>query len=243
MSSRASFMNSGFAQIDAMYQQDKARAVIRELWENSTMSTFSGVEAREIFTTMKLGFDFKIVEAFGTAALVMAQGELGEIQYSENGGIDFANETAGVYIGTAVVGGGGELSGIPKHDAVIYGLFGTGVWANTVKAGFDAARSIQPTVSTWVKGARIFGRGTNILSGVSIGYDFATGTANSSTAADGLVMAGGSAVIFFGGLALAPWVAGAGVVYGVISVAGGKEWLNRNLDISGYINFVQPTKP
>jgi len=49
--------------------------------------------------------------------------------------------------------------------------------------------------------------------------------------------------VFFGSAALAPWVAGAGIVYGVISVAGGEKWLNKNLNISEYINIVQPNKP
>jgi hypothetical protein len=137
-------------------------------------------------------------------------------------------------------GGGDGITGIPKHDAVIYGLFGTGVWANTVKAGFDAAKSIQPTVSIWAKGSRIFGRGTNILSGISIGYDFATGTANTSTLVNAGVTVAGAAVVIFVGAAVAPYVVGAGIVYGVISVAGGDEWLNSNFDISNQINFIKP---
>ena len=137
-------------------------------------------------------------------------------------------------------GGGDGLNGKPKHDAITYGLFGTGVWANTVKAGFDAAKRIQPTVSTWAKGSRIFGRGSNILSGVTIGYDFATGTANTSTLVNIGVTVAGEAVVIVVGAGAAPYVVGAGIIYGVISVAGGDEWLNSNFDMSNQINFIKP---
>ena len=158
---------------------------------------------------------------------------------SSNGDMAGWNEMAGK--GSA--GGGDGLKGIPKHDAITYGLFGTGVWANTIKVGFEAAKRIQPIVSTWAKGAKFLGRTTNVIGVISIGYDFATGTVNASTVADVLVMLGGGAVVFFVSDALAQWVAGAGVVYGVISVAGGEKWLNKNLNISEYINIVQPNKP
>ncbi len=56
-------------------------------------------------------------------------------------------------------------------------------------------------------------------------------------------MVGSAATIFFGGVALAPWVAGAGVVYGIVSIAGGEAWLDKNVDISEYINIFKPSKP
>jgi RHS repeat-associated protein len=142
-----------------------------------------------------------------------------------------------------VAAGGGGMSGLPENDFVKYSVEGTAVWAGTVQTGFDAVRKLQPSVSTWIKGAKVLGKTSNVLGVTSIGYDFATGNANSSTVADGLVMVGGAAVLFFGGVALAPWVAGAGVVYGIVSIAGGEKWLDRNIDISGYINFVKPSKP
>jgi hypothetical protein len=139
--------------------------------------------------------------------------------------------------------GQGGMTGLPENNFIKYSVEGTSVWAGTIQTGFDAARKLQPTVSTWIKGAKVLGKTSNFLGGVSITYDFATGTANSSTIADGLVMAGGAAALFFGGVALAPWVAGAGVVYGIVSISGGEAWLNRNIDISGYVNIVKPSKP
>ncbi len=135
--------------------------------------------------------------------------------------------------------GGDGITGISKHTAVTYGLFGTGVWANTVKAGFDAAKRIQPTVSTWAKGSLAFGRGTNILSGITVGYDFVTGTANTSTLVNIGVSVVGYGVIAIVGVAAAPYVIGAGVVYGVVSVAGGDKWLNNTWDNS-HINSIKP---
>ncbi|MBU1578970.1 MAG: hypothetical protein KJ578_11395 [Bacteroidetes bacterium] len=131
-------------------------------------------------------------------------------------------------------------NGFKKNDALTYGLFGTSIWANIIYAGFDAAKKIQPTVATWIKGSRLFGRGSNVLSGVMISYDFATGTANTSTLVNAGVTMAGSAVIIFAGAAATPYVIGAGVIYGVISVAGGDEWLNSNFDISDQINFIKP---
>ena len=96
------------------------------------------------------------------------------------------------------------MTGHPENDFVKYSVEGTSVWAGTVQTGFDAARKLQPTVSTWIKGAKVLAKTSNYLGGVSILYDFSTGTANSSTVADGLVMVGGAATIFFGGVALAP---------------------------------------
>ena len=75
---------------------------------------------------------------------------------------------------------------------------------------------------------------------MTITYDFATGTANTSTLVNAGVTVAGAAVVIFVGAAAAPYVVGAGIVYGVISVAGGDEWLNSNFDISNQINFIKP---
>jgi hypothetical protein len=144
-----------------------------------------------------------------------------------------------VYVFEGEAGGGDGLTGIPKQDAITYGLFGTGVWASIVKAGVDAAKSIQPTVSTWAKGSRIFGRGTNILSGISIEYDFATGTANTSTMVNLGVTVVSYGVIGIVGSATIPYVVAAGIIYGVWSIAGGDRWLNNTWDNS-QINIVKP---
>ena len=132
-----------------------------------------------------------------------------------------------------------RITGIPKHAVVSYSLFGTAVWANIVNAGFKAVESIQPTVSTWAKGSRVFGHGTNVLSGISIGYDFATGTANTSTMVNFGVTTISYGVIGIVGTAAIPYVVGAGIIYGVWSIAGGDKWLNNTWDNS-HINIVKP---
>jgi len=131
-----------------------------------------------------------------------------------------------------------KSSGI--HDAITYGLFGTGVWANTIYAGFEAALKTQPTVSTWLKGSRIFGRGSYILNGANITYDFLSGTANTSTLVNAGVTVVGAGVVIFVGAAATPYVIGGGLVYGIISIAGGDEWLDSNFDISDQLNFIKP---
>jgi hypothetical protein len=136
-------------------------------------------------------------------------------------------------------GDGAGQAGLLKHNAVTYGLFGTGVWANIIKAGFDAARRIQPSISTWAKGSLIFGRGINILAGITVGYDFATGTANTSTLVNIGVSVVGYGAIAIVGAAAAPYVVGAGIVYGVFSVSGGEKWLNNTWDNS-HINIIEP---
>jgi len=45
--------------------------------------------------------------------------------------------------------------------------------------------------------ARTLGKTSNFLGGISIAYDFSTGTANSSTVLSGLVMGGSCGFIFF----------------------------------------------
>jgi hypothetical protein len=139
------------------------------------------------------------------------------------------------------------MKGLPENDFVKYSLEGTGICGGTVQAGFDAAKKTQPTVSSWIKGAKVLGKTSNVLGIASIGYDFATGTANMSTVVDGVLFAGGAAVVFFASAAtatmLAPWIAGVGVLYGIVSIAGGEAWLDKNVDISEYINVVKSSKP
>ncbi|HEY3373037.1 MAG TPA: hypothetical protein VGK10_19460, partial [Prolixibacteraceae bacterium] len=137
----------------------------------------------------------------------------------------------------------GGMPGLHENDFIKYSLAGTSVWAGTIQTGFDVARKLQPSVSSWIKGTKVLGKTSNILGVVSVGYDFATGTANSSTLANATVLVVGSSVVFFGGVALSPWVAAGGVAYGIISIAGGDEWLNRNIDISIYINLYKPSNP
>ncbi len=141
------------------------------------------------------------------------------------------------FIGSA--GGGDGLTGISKYNAITYGLFGTSVWANTIYAGIDAVRKIQPKVSTWANGSRLLGKSSNILLGATVGYDFVTGTANTSTIVNGVVGGIGIGVIAVVGVTATPWVVGAGLVYGVWSVTIGDNWMNNKWDNS-HINFVKP---
>jgi len=141
--------------------------------------------------------------------------------------------------GKSLGGGVDNLIGIPKHDALTYGLFGTSVWVNTINAGFDAARKVQPKVSTWLKGSRIFAKSSNYLLFATVGYDFATGTANTSTIVNGVVGGIGYGVIVVVGVAATPWVVGIGIAYGVWSVAVGDNWMNNEWD-NRHINFVKP---
>lgn len=73
--------------------------------------------------------------------------------------------------------GGGGMSGMPQSDFVDGMMSAGSVGAGTIEAGFGAARNMQPAVSTWARGAKAFGRASNILSLGSAVYDFGTGTA------------------------------------------------------------------
>ena len=73
----------------------------------------------------------------------------------------------------------------------------------------------------------------------TVGYDFATGTANTSTIANGVVGGLGIGVIAVVGVAVTPWVVGAGLVYGVWSVTVGDKWMNNKWDNS-HINIIEP---
>jgi RHS repeat-associated protein len=134
--------------------------------------------------------------------------------------------------------GQGGMTGIPGSDAFKYGVAGVSVWGYTIETGFDAARVIQRTVSTWSKGARIMGRSNTVLTAVTIGYDFSTGTANTSTLVNAGVNVAGAITIGIVGITAAPYVAGGLALYGIISIAGGDDWLNSHFDISNKINFM-----
>ena len=136
---------------------------------------------------------------------------------------------------------GDGIKGIPKSDAVSTLAGASAIPVNTIKGGFDAARVTQKTVSTWSKGARVLSRTSNILTAATVSYDFSTGTANTSTLVNAGVAVVGAGVVFAVGIAAAPWVAAGGVVYGIVSLAGGDDWLNSQWDISDKINFVNPS--
>ena len=156
---------------------------------------------------------------------------------ASNGGDGSFESTLGE---VTVTGDNPGLTGISKSDGIAYTAAGTSVFTNTIKGGFDAARVTQKTVSTWSRGARLFSRASNILTAATVSYDFATGTANTSTLVNAGVGVVGTGVVLAVGITAAPWVAVGGVVYGIVSVAGGDEWLNSNFDISDKINFVNP---
>ncbi|MEA3505870.1 MAG: FG-GAP-like repeat-containing protein, partial [Bacteroidota bacterium] len=143
-----------------------------------------------------------------------------------------AGEVTATFVADGSAGGG-------KSNAFNIVGGATGIMTKIIQGGFDAARKTQPTVSTWSKGGRFFGRGTNILSGISVGYDFVTGTANTSTIVNICVSVVGYGAIAIVGAAATPYVIGVGIVYGVVSIAGGDEWLNNTWDNS-HINFIKP---
>jgi hypothetical protein len=134
-----------------------------------------------------------------------------------------------------------EAKALPDDEVVKYLLASTSVPIGIIQAGFDAAREIQPSVNTYIKGAKIFGRTSNFLGGISIAFDFYTGTANTSTIMNGGVMIGSAIAFGALGLAAAPYIAGFGVVYGISSLVFEKP-LNEKFDISKRINFVTPKK-
>ena len=134
---------------------------------------------------------------------------------------------------------GEGVAGQAETNAIDNVLLGTSIWAGTVQTGFDAARKLEPTFSTVAKGAKVLGRTSNFLGGISIAYDFSTGTANTSTILNGAVMVGSAIIVGAVGIAAAPWVAGFGVVYGISSIFLEKP-LNNALDISKSINFIKP---
>ena len=120
-------------------------------------------------------------------------------------------------------------------------MAGTSVWAGTVQTGYETVKAMQSAVKAFSTGAKVLGHTSNFLAGASIAYDFTTGTANSSTVLNGIVMVGGFTAIGALGVAAAPYVAGAGVIYGISSIFFEKP-LNNALDISEIINFVEPRK-
>ena len=204
--------------------------------------------ARNIFIQLRdainAGFNISIVYAFGRNTIVSSIGDLGDPYFGQNGAVGFDNPTASAFLQEANVGASSQGDGItriPKSDAVSTLAGASAIPVNTIKGGFDAARVTQKTVSTWSKGARVLGRTSNILAAATVSYDFATGTANTSTLVNAGVAVVGAGVVFAVGIAAAPWVAAGGVVYGIVSLAGGDDWLNSKWDISDKINIVNPS--
>lgn len=78
----------------------------------------------------------------------------------------------------------------------------------------------------YTKTAKIFGGAGVGFSLLANGYEFATGTDNTSTWVDiGVTAVGvGAGVVF--GTAAAPFIAVGGLAYGIFSVAGGSDWIN-----------------
>ena len=174
---------------------------------------------------------------------------LGFFYYDENGEPTIIDNFSGefwLYEATEYTSfdnpsGQGGMTGLPENDFIKYSVAGTSVWTGTVQTGFETAKAMQPTVKAFTTGAKVLGRTSNFLGGISMAYDFGTGTANTSTLLNGAVMVGGAIVIGAVGIAAAPWVAGAGVVYGISSIFFEKP-LNNAFDISKTINFVEPRK-
>ncbi len=126
-----------------------------------------------------------------------------------------------------------------KNDEVATVAGGVAVYNNMLDGAFAVAKNSKNVVSAVSKGARFLTRSSYMLVGASIGYDFATGTANTSTLVNtGIAIVGGGVVLIVGAAA-APWVALGGAVYGVVSLSGGDDWLNSTWDNS-QINFVKP---
>ena len=218
----------------------------RNALNNSSYYHFTGAAAQSLFGMMKSahkdGFNLYGVQAFGRLTIVSSLGDIGSTEFGQNGGIGFSNPTANAFMSAVEATNSGDgITGIPKSDVVSTLTGASAIPVNTIKGGFDAARVTQKTVSTWSKGARVLGRTSNILTAATVSYDFATGTANTSTLVNAGVAVVGAGVVFAVGIAAAPWVAAGGVVYGIVSLAGGDEWLNSQWDISDKINFINPS--
>jgi len=110
----------------------------------------------------------------------------------------------------------------------------------TMQTGFETANVLKAGLKDIAIGAKVLGKASDILAVASIGHDFATGTANTSTLLNGFVLVGGAVAIGVIGVAAAPWVAGFGVVYGIGSLIFEKP-LNNAFDMSGSINFIKPS--
>ncbi|KAF0201893.1 MAG: RHS repeat-associated core domain-containing [Bacteroidetes bacterium] len=88
--------------------------------------------------------------------------------------------------------------------------------------------------------AKVLGKTASVVAVGSIAYDFGTGTANTATLVDAGMLLGGAATVAILGTVAAPFVVGAGVVYGVGCLFGFDDYLNETLDISKSINFINP---
>jgi hypothetical protein len=84
----------------------------------------------------------------------------------------------------------------------------------------------------------LLGKAANIIAVGSITYDFGTGNANTSTLLDAGMLIGGVATVAILGTTAAPFVVGAGIVYGVGCIFGFDDYLNKTFDISKNINFI-----
>ena len=131
-----------------------------------------------------------------------------------------------------------KIQGLERNEALAVSLTGSQIPTNIIGGGFSEAERIQPRVSTWIKGAKGFSRLSRTLSILSISYDFASGTANTSTLVNAFITGAGYATITIVGISAAPWVAVAGAGYGIFSIAGGDEWINSQIDLSDEINIV-----
>jgi RHS repeat-associated protein len=185
--------------------------------------------------------------------IVAFKGASAGLYYGEGGGILQQNPTTQVYnslyslVGPTIwsppAGGAGQGSGAGsglEYNAKVDNFMG----AISVPVGtFETAVSyVAAAGKGFSRTANVVGHTSSALGMLSIGYDFATGTANTSTVMNAAVMVGGFATVAIVGAAAAPWVAGIGVVYGIASFAF-ETPLNNALDISGSINFVQKKQP
>lgn len=116
INNRQTFMNSGFGRLDVMYKLDHQRAVVKELWQKSTLTNYPASVVEQIVGMLQEGFMLNLVEANGNSVLVLSRGELGNTIVGLDGGVRFENSTAGVYFGTAVVGEGMPWMGIAMQE-------------------------------------------------------------------------------------------------------------------------------
>lgn len=90
------------------------------------------------------------------------------------------------------------------------------------------ALSAASTATKFAKLANVVGHGATAMSALNIAYQVATNTDNTSTWVDAGVTAAGVLTIGIVGVTAAPAVAVCGLVYGVWSIAGGSDWIDRN---------------
>ena len=150
-------------------------------------------------------------------------------------------------------GEGGFSLGLAKNEMVSNTIEGAGlgseVFSEILNYGSKFDKKTTGTVDFarevaagkyFSKGAKFLGKASNVVSGVSIGYDFATGTANTSTFVDGAVLIGSITAGAVFGIAAAPYIAAFGIAYGTAVVFGFDDYINEQFDISKSVNFVTP---